>query len=860
MTASFPRDAIGRSLFERFQKVAREFPARDAVRARTGVTSYAELESLALSVAGDLVGRVAGTPGPVALFLGTGTPLFAAMLGALAAGRFYVPLDPGLPDSRLEAILRDLDAAAVVTDAASAERAARLFPASVSVLRAETGVSAGAPPPRLPAVLPDDLAYVLFTSGSTGKPKGVMQSHRNVLHNVWKLAAGLEIVPQDRITLLSSPSFGASVSDIFGALMTGAAVCPHNLSGDGLRLLPEFLEREAITVYHSVPSVFRSFASTLDGREDLSRVRVIKLGGEAVLASDFDLYRNRFAQTCVFHVGLGATEMNVIRQWFARRDTPWPGAAPLGYAVDDTEVVLLDESGAPSHEGEIAVIASTLAVGYWRDPVLTAATFLPVPGRPDVRLFRTGDFGRLLPNGLLLHAGRRDARVKVRGHRVETAEVEAALLDVPGVRDAVVEGREGPAGTRLTAWVAANPGATLRIGTLRRALSRRLPASMVPSAFVVLDALPRTPTGKVDRPALPQPGTARPALEVAYREPDGRREAAAAEAFALVLGLARVGSDDDFFELGGDSLSAVELLANLSERLGAPLSVTDLLEAPTPAGLAARAPEAGGASAAGLVRLREGAGPPVFVVPGGAGDGEDLFAARRIARVTACAAPFFALRSGPAPHPPVEELAARWVRDIRAAAPTGPYVLVGDCMGGILAFAIALRLRRDGERVALLALLDVPFPGPGRRVQAWLRLQAPRVHQLWRRALYFGERSKYHATLLRAAPRGRWAHLRRIAGAGARGLTPPVTALRREALDRRASYLATLLAWRPDRFDGAIRVLECEESRRRGYGEAWGRLCAASLCVRVAGDHEDFILEHGEQIGSTLSRWITEAG
>jgi amino acid adenylation domain-containing protein len=806
MTASFPRGEIERSLFERFQKIAREYPARDAVRARTGVTTYAALESFALAVAGDVLGRVAGAPGPVALFLETGTPLFAAMLGALAAGRFYVPLDPSLPDSRLEAIIGDLDAAAVVTGAASAGRACLLFPASVPMLRWDAEGSVGAPA-TLPTVFPDELAYVLFTSGSTGKPKGVMQSHRNALHNVWKLAAGLEIGPQDRITLLSSPSFGASVSDIFGALLTGAAVCPHDLSGDGLRLLPEFLEREAITVYHSVPSVFRSFSSTLDGREDLSKVRVVKLGGESVLASDFELYRNRFSRTCIFHVGFGATEVHVIRQWFARRDTPWPGGAPLGYAVDGTEVVLLDESGASGDEGEIAVIASTLAVGYWKDPVLTAATFLPVPGRPDARLFRTGDYGRLLPDGLLLHAGRRDARVKVRGHRVETGEVEAALLAVGGVREAVVEGREGPGGIRLTAWVASSPGGALRIGPLRRALSRRLPASMVPSAFVFLDALPRTPTGKVDRPALPQPGAARPALEVEFREPAGPKEAAAAGAFALVLGLERVGSDDDFFELGGDSLSAVELLANLAERLGAPLSVTDLLEAPTPAGLAARASGGGGASAAGLVRLREGAGRPVFVVPGGAGDGEDLFAARRIARVTACDAPFFALRSGPAPHPPVEELAARCVREIRAAAPNGPYALAGDCMGGILAFAIALRLRRDGERVALLALLDAPFPGPGRRVQAWLRSSAPRVHELWHRALYFGERLKYHASVLRASPRGRWAYVRRIATAGARGLAPPVTALRREALDRRASYLAALLAWRPGRFDGAVHVI-----------------------------------------------------
>ena len=197
---------------------------------------------------------------------------------------------------------------------------------------------------------------------------------------------------------------------------------------------------------------------------------------------------------------------------------------------------------------------------------------------------------------------------------------------------------------------------------------------------------------------------------------------------------------------------------------------------------------------------------------------------------------------------------------MRAVAPEGPYALVGDCMGGILAFAIALQLRREGERVALLALLDAPFPARGRRFHAWLRRRAPRVDALWRRALYFGQRLRYHGGVLRSLPRRRWAYVRRMAGTGARGLAAQETSLRRDARDRRASYLAALLAWTPGRFDGLVHVVECEESGRRGYGEAWGRLCAGSRVVRVPGEHEGFILENGDAIGSTLSRWLTEAG
>ena len=853
----FDRSDIEQSIGSRFEEVARRFPERPAVREPGRVTTYAQLAADADRVARALADRLRGAPGPVVLLLDAGAPLFAAMLGVLEAGRFYVPLDPRLPAARLDATMRILDAAVVVTERSGLAFGRRLGGEGVSVWALEDVLASPPGPPVAARVSPDDVAYVLFTSGSTGAPKGVMQSHRNVLHNAMKLANGLQIRPDDRLTLLSSVSFGASVSDIFGALLTGASVCPYSLAGDGLRRLPEFLSREAITIYHSVPSVFRSFSSTLDGREDLSRLRVVKLGGEAVLASDFELYRRRFPRSCLFHVGLGATEMNVIRQWFAGHDTPWPGGSPLGYAVDGTEVVLLDEAGNPTEgEGEIGVVASTLAVGYWKDPSATATAFLPVPGRPELRLYRTGDLGRMLPDGCLIHLGRKDARVKVRGHRVETAEVEAALLAVPGVAEASVAGREVPDGTRLTAWVVRGSPDSPGIGELRRALAEKLPPYMVPSSFVFLAALPRTPTGKVDRQSLPEPGRARPPLESPPREPSNEAETVAALAFARVLELERVGVEDDFFELGGDSLSAVELLASLSDALGVELEAADLLEAPTPAGLAARAGRTGAAPRGSLVRLQGGDRRPVFLVPGGAGDGEDLFAARRLSRLVGEGFPFLCFRSGPPPHPAVEDLAARCIGQLRAAVPNGPYVLVGDCVGGILAFAMATRLRAEGEEIALLALLDTPYPAAGRRLHAHLLRRAPRAVRLLGRLVYFRERLRFHAGVLRDLRGGRLAYALRVAGVGARGFVPPVSARGREAADRKASYVGALLGWRPGPYGGKLCVVESEEGRRRGAGAAWSRLAAESEVVRVPGDHESFILENGELVAAALGRWL----
>lgn len=856
MAADLPQIDIEGSIFERFRQVARAHRDRPAVRERGGVVTYGELEASADAVAAALAARLGAAPGPVVLFVEAGGALLAAMLGVLRAGRFYVHLDPRLPPARLEAIWHGLGAAALIADAASFDRGRDLAGGGAPAWHLEELTAASEASGAPPAVRPDDLAYVLFTSGSTGTPKGVMHCHRNVLHNVRRLAKALSLTPEDRLTLLSSPGFGAGASDIFGAFLTGAAVCPISMAGEGLRRLPESLEREGITVFHSVPTVFRSFWSTLDGSTDLSRVRVVRLGGEPVLASDFQLYRNRFSTRCRFHVGLGATEVGVVRDWSAGHDTVWPGGTPLGYPLDETEVVLLDDAGrAGSEEGEIAVIARTLAVGYWKDPAATAAAFEVVPGRPGFRRFRTGDLGRMLPDGCLLFAGRKDARLKIRGHRVETLEVEAALLEVPGIREAAVGGRSRPDGTQLVAWLACRGEDRPGIGDLRLALARRLPEFMVPSVFVFLEALPRTATGKVDRDVLPDPAGERPSLSAAFVEPRDEAEALAASGFERALGLDRVGADDDFFELGGDSLSAVELLTGLSDAFGAELSVADLLESPTPAGMARRA-RRGSVDTRKLVRLSEGTGSPVFVVPGGGGDGEDLFSARRLARLTDGGSAFYAFRSGPPPHPPIEELASRCVEELRSIAPRGPYRLIGDCVGGILAVAIARRLRELGEPIDLLALVDTPFPSPGRRLRARISSRAPWLPGLVERIRYFRNRARHHAEVLFALRRGRLDYALRIAGVGARGLVEPEAARRPEARDRRASYVGKLLSWRPEPFDGTIHRIETDEARRRGFGEGWDRIAAPGQVVRIPGSHLSMIVDHGDRVAAALSSWL----
>ncbi len=709
---NFAPAEVEQSVSRRFESIVRAYPERVATRASGQQWTYAMLDAAADRIARGL--QSCPHPNrPIALWLPAGPTLFAAMLGTLKAHRFYVPLDPAFAPSRLRAILVQADAAAILTDGRSAADAARESVDGAPILRVEEMATEGPPDGRSVASSPDDLAYILFTSGSTGNPKGVMQSHRNLLHNILKLSNGLGIVPDDRLTLLSSCSFGASISDIYGALLNGAAVCPFSFSAGGLLRFRAFLVEEGITILHCVPSLFRQLAASLDGSEDLSRLRLIKLGGEPVLSSDFELYRKHFPRTCIFHVGLGATEMHVIRQWFADHDSVCPTSiAPLGYAVDGTEVLLLDEKGRPTSgdTGEIAVVSRTLAIGYWKRPDLTAKAFLPVPDREGERMFRSGDLGRLLPDGCLVYVGRGDSRMKIRGHWVELAEVEAALNALPGDAEAAIAASDGPGGTRLIAYVVAAPPDHPGAGAMRQALSERLPEWMIPTLFLFLSALPRTTTGKIDRSALPAPNASRPELQEAFAAPRSSLEEKIARIWCEILGLEKVGVHDNFFDLGGHSLLAAQLVAKIEKQLRVPVALATIFRAATVAELAEMLQARGrsGSPLPSLVAVQpKGPRPPFFCVHSIFG----IVNYRQLALALGPDQPFYGLQAQGLdgrrrPYETVEEMAAHYVREIRLVQPEGPYYLGGHSFGGKVAFEMARQLRAKGDRIALLALID----------------------------------------------------------------------------------------------------------------------------------------------------------
>ncbi|HEX7253907.1 MAG TPA: AMP-binding protein [Thermoanaerobaculia bacterium] len=857
-SVTFARGNVDEPVHRRFDAMAESFPEREAIVAGGVHWTYSRLADAARTVAWRIHELGGDRTRPVGLLMEAGPALFASMLGTLQAGRFYTPLDLSIGTGRARAIMTEADADTFVTDVPGSAFLGSLETTHAREIRfEEPRRGPGGPPPDI-EVSPEDLAYLLFTSGSTGSPKGVLLTHRSLLHNVYKLTQGLSLTAQDRLTLLPSCSVGASVSDIYGALLNGAALCPKPIGHGALLDFASFVERERITIFHSVPSVFRRFVATLRGNEDLSSLRWIKLGGEPVLASDMDLYRDHLPASCRFHVGLGATEMNVIRQWFGGHATPcpWP-VVPLGYPVDETEVVLLDEDGQPtdSDTGEIAILSSHLAAGYWRRPAETREAFRPVPGRQGWRVYRTGDLGRLLPDGCLLFLGRRDSRVKVRGHRVELLEVEAALARVPGVREAAVAARGEAGDTRLVAYFVPEKGRRMSASELRRALRERLSDAMIPSAFLPLEALPVTSGGKLDRPALPAPESVRPLLDTPYVEPAAGAEAQIARVFEELLRVDRVGAQDDFFDLGGDSLSVVEAIVRMDRLFERRVSPEDFLLEPTPAALAALVYGAEESAEGGMIPLRTGTSEQVlFLVPAGAAGGEELLVHARLARLLQTDSSVLAPRSNLGPHPPAEEIARDYVRRIRAVQPRGPYTLVGECVGGILAFEMARVLRSEGESISLLALLDTPYPTIRRRVIDRLR----RLREPWGDDLV--SRMRVHRDALKRIEAGRWRYfLSRMQSAG-RAIASLRHPERRLRSRRRSTYLGSLLRWRPSPFDGTVSFVETAEGRRAGNALRWKSLAADIRVTRVPGDHHTYIREHVDSVASILNGWLQELG
>jgi amino acid adenylation domain-containing protein len=605
-----------------FEEQARRQPAAVAVVGGGRSWTYREVDELANRLAHLLRRLGAGRGSFVGISMERGPEMVPALLGTLKAGAAYVPLEPGLPAARVRWIASALDVRVILGQASRLAALVSLAEgpdslAHVICLDAPPTVTAVAGWPQeaaherprvwrlddlaaLPGAAPPsdagpgDIAYVIFTSGSTGTPKGVQVCHGPVINLIAWVNQTFGFGPQDRVLFITSLSFDLSVYDIFGLLAAGGSVRVAAASElQDPRRLVEALYGEPITFWDSAPAALQQLAPLLPSSAPPSALRLVFLSGDWIPLTLPERVRRSFPGAAVVGLG-GATEATVWSNWFpvGEVDPSWV-SIPYGRPIRNARYHVLDPRFEPCPvgvPGDLHIGGDCLATLYAREPALTAAKFLPDPFAEarGGRLYRTGDRARFRHDGTIEFLGRLDHQVKIRGFRIELGEIEAALAEDPAVEDVVVLAREDePGDKQLVAYVVPRRDRAGQLGNLRASLAQRLPSYMLPGAVVVLEALPLTANGKLDRAALPPPRTARGGTRARWTAPRTAIEQAVAEIWSELLGSEQIGAHDRFFELGGHSLLATQVLARVREVFGVDLPLRVLFEEATLADLAA---------------------------------------------------------------------------------------------------------------------------------------------------------------------------------------------------------------------------------------------------------------------------------
>ncbi|QES44575.1 hypothetical protein DEJ49_29470 [Streptomyces venezuelae] len=710
---------------ELFQARAAAMPDAVALVAHGTHLTYGELNARANRLAHLLAEHGVGPEHIVGLTLPRSPELVIALLAVLKAGAAYLPIDTAYPADRIRHMIRDARPTLVLTEASTTG----LWPEGTpTVLLDDPALQerTASLDPGDPATAPDPAhpAYVIYTSGSTGTPKGVTVPHRGLANFMDDMRGRVGGREGDRFLSVTTVAFDIAGLEIYLPLLCGAGVVlpDATVAGDPSAMVRLIADAE-VTVVQATPSLWRELAAA-PGASDLDLRRVL-VGGEAVPAALAETLRGLGrAVTNVYgptETTIWSTAAELSGGGGGRGDEGGDGggtAPSIGRPISNTRVYVLDASlrpVPPGVAGELYIAGAGLARGYLNRPGLTAGRFVADPHGPaGTRMYRTGDLAAWNHDGTLRYLGRTDDQVKLRGHRIELGEVEAALTADPAVVAAAVVIREDrPGDHRLAGYVVPEDGTPFDADGLQDRLRRALPAYMVPTALVPLDALPLTPNGKLDRKALPAPDhtgdTAAPG-----RAPATPHERIIAGLFAEVLGVdvGRIGGDTSFFALGGHSLLAMRLIGRIRAALGAQLRPRDFFEAPTVAGLAERVHGAERAQGDVLLPLHvEGDRAPVFCVHPAGGHSWGYY---HLKDHLPPGHPLYGLQArtllqGAEPPATLAAMAADYVEQLRSVRPGGPYHLVGWSFGGLVAFEMATQLQEQGEEVALLALLDA-FP------------------------------------------------------------------------------------------------------------------------------------------------------
>jgi len=727
--AEFPKQ----TLHELIERQAWKTPGASAVTFETTTISYSELNRRANQLAHYLQALGVGPDKFVGVFLDRSIEMVVAVLGTLKAGGAYLPLDPEYPKDRLAFMLEDADVPVLLTNSSLAGQLpghrAQIFcfDTDKEHLDREPDTNPSS------TVSPGNLAYVIYTSGSTGKPKGVPNTHQGIVNRLWWMQSAYQLDDTDRVLQKTPYSFDVSVWEFFWPLMTGACLVVARPQGHkDPHYLMETIQNHKITTLHFVPSMLRMFLDS-EGVERCASVRQVFCSGETL---PFDLQKRFFQRmNSQLHNLYGPTEAAVDVTYWQCAPESGRSIVPIGKPIANTQIYILDPLLQPTPvgvPGELHIGGVGLARGYLKRPELTAQKFIadPFSQKPGARLYKTGDLARFLPDGNIEYLGRLDHQVKLRGFRIELGEIEAALDSHPGVQQSVVIAREDePNDKRLVAYIQQRADSSPSIADLRAHLKNDLPDYMVPSAFVFLDELPLTTSGKIDRKALPAPDeqrVERKAEAVAPRDP---LEQMLTQLWSKVLKVKPIGLNDNFFELGGHSLLAVRIITEIEKGYHKRLPLATLLQAQTIAALAeVLRREHWEPSWHSLVPVRPGGSrPPFFLMHSHGGNVLEYYP---LANHLDADQPVYALQARGldgriVKGQSLEDMAAFYLDELRSLQPEGPYFLGGFCFGGLLALEAAQQLTAAGQQVALVVMIQTMNPAAARfrpdtsRVQRW---------------------------------------------------------------------------------------------------------------------------------------------
>jgi amino acid adenylation domain-containing protein len=827
------------------EEAVRRSPERVAVTFGDQSLTYAELDARANALAARLQAQGVGRGSFVGVRLERSLAQIVAVLATLKAGAAYVPLDPAYPPDRLARMQSAVGA--VITRAALEE-----LPPSAA--------------PPATQTQPGDLAYVLYTSGSTGTPKGVAMPHRALVNLVrWQIARSGPSAA-GRTLQFASLAFDVSFQEIFTTLAAGGTLV---LVGEEVRrdvdALIAFVRAKGVNRLFLPYVLLQRFVEAAEaGNAVPDELREVITAGEQLKITP--AIRRFFSRlpACVLDNQYGPTEAHVVSA-YALRGAPdaWPELPPIGTPLPNVRLHVLDERREPvppGVHGELYIGGIALADGYLGRPDLTAERFVPDPfSRDGARLYRTGDLARYRTDGVLEYLGRIDRQVKVRGFRVELGDVEAALRRCTGVRDAAATLDASSAVPRLVAYVIPAAGPPPAVRRLREQLGTMLPEYMVPAEIGIVDAFPLSPNGKLDVRALAAPAVPE---HVEATAPDDPLRTHLLQIWRAVLGSPAVQVDDDFFACGGNSLLAVVLASKIAEATGRRIPVASLFEAPSVAGIARLLVDDARAAGERIVVVRDGGPRPAFFFVHGDLKGCGYYA-RALAACLDPEQPFaivvpHGIDGRPVPAS-IEAIAEDNVRALRAVQPHGPYRLGGYCVGGLVAYEMAVQLRRAGERVERLVLIDSAGRNssllPLATAMRALRLPEPLVGHIASRMrpVWFARRKGWRALAALALQVARRVAARRRAAA-------PVAA---DPGDVEAWSEAVLARWEklgeryvPPRFDGALALL-WPEAKRAAAAELtahWTRVAPAATSELVPGEHLTCITTYVSTTGAVLSR------